>query len=401
MNFSVDPDIINPLLQVCSKISNPKGFKPIYGYTKIVVGSDNVLTLSVFDSYVQFTGRIEVASVREPGEAIVECDRLTNVFKTRIGGFNSEVKIDDNFLLIKQGEFRGKLPLYKKEEFPEFDFGIEIDYSIDLTPSLVSNLSRCSQAVDTKSKDNPFHGLLLDFESTKILHVCGFSNSLVYMHVMKVPEHGGFRCVMAPSCFPLLSSYNADVKTVLGFDLEKNRAVFSNPLMKFKVGFVEDKYPQGYVDMLGLQEMAAGNYYMNKVETVEGQRKIVSKTLRKFIQFKTSEFLGVLESAASVLGDEDNAVVLNRSEGTSDHGIAEFSGYNRLNGAKASEKMLVTDNLENSLTIGLHAERIRATVSKFRSESFKMFVHDALSPVVLVEDGSSDFCAISMPLRIS
>jgi len=398
MHFSVDPDAIGPMLRVCNKISDAKGFRPIYGYVRMEATEQGVLSLSVLDSYVNFTGNVEVSSVQKAGVVIVETDRLVSIFKTRVGGHDVELEESSEFLTIKQGEFRARLPLFRREAFPEFSLiTFTPSYRLEVTPTLLANLSRCAEAVDAGPKD-PFQGMLLDFETPNMLWVCGFSNALVHVHNSSVREHGGFRCVLAPSCLPILGMYSADVRTELVFDLEHNRAVFVNPVMTMSVTFVEDKYPRGYISFLGLQEMAQGRFFQNKV--AGGQ--IVESLPKSPIEFRTAEFLGALESAASVLGSEDKAIEFRREERLSDgRGVAELIGVNRMTQAKASEKILSTDNLQMKLVVGIHTDKVSSTLRKFQSETFKFFVFDALSPIVLVEDGVPDFAAVTLPLRVA
>jgi len=392
MHLLVDPDSLSSVLKICNRISDAKGFQPIYGYVKIEADEDGVLSFSVLDSYVRFIGRAEASEVKIPGIAVVETDRLVSIFKTRLGGHDTELKIQDNFLEIKQGEFRARLPLYQRNEFPEFDLELVSSYSIEVTPSLLVNLSRCADAVDTKGLGNDsFQGLLIDFEDTNKLWICGFSNSLVHVYNTDVEEHGGFRCVLAPSCLPILSYFSADVKTDIHFDLEHNKAVFQNPIISMSISFVEDKYPKDYVKLLGLKNMSKGEFCRSD-----------NQELLKFIEMNTSDFLYALESASSVLGTEDKAIEFRREDKLDDgRGIVEMVGLNRMTQAKASEKILVLDELDYKLTLGLHSEKVESTISKFQSEKFKFFVGDAQTPIIVVEEGVPDFVAVTLPLRVS
>jgi DNA polymerase III sliding clamp (beta) subunit (PCNA family) len=401
MNFTINPEVITPVLKLCAKISNPNGFKPVFGYIKILADKNKVVTLSVMDSSIQFSGRVEASDVLKPGEAIVEADRFFHIFKTRVGGSKVEVKKEENFLTFKQKEFRAKLSLLKDDEFPEFNFNINHSYSMEISAELLRNISRCASVVDSKSKGK-FNGLLFDFGRKNELWVCGFSDHLVYVFKTGVEKHGGFRCVLDSSCLSLLSSYVGNSSVRLFLDLNKSRAVFSNDTMSMMVSFMEDKYPHGYVEFLGLNDMDNGKFWMNKLGPRDdaGNIKIIESIQREIIEFDRENFIRALVSAASVL-DGGGIVEMIREEATSKgDGIAEFVGYNHKTNAKASEKILSKDNLKEKFSIGLSSEKVLSVVSSFSSDIFRIHVLDAKQPIVIVEDKEPNFVAISLSMVI-
>jgi DNA polymerase III sliding clamp (beta) subunit (PCNA family) len=336
--------------------------------------------------------------IDEVGTALVECDRLVNILKTRIDGFPIEFSTEAEFLNIKQGEFRAKLPLLKGESIPPLPEA-KYEFEIDFESKFLSAVNACGSVVEDEKSDSPFQGLLLDFTDEKTFRIAGFSQALLHVARFDIPSTGGFRVAISYRALPLFESLSGDLPMKLEFDRSNNRVLCSSSESSMSVRCVEDRYPKFYPEFLGLHRMSDKVYPVTKLNK---DNKVELETPRKTLTFNVQEFVNALGSAACVLGKEDNALSLStKNKLESGQFIVLLEGLNRFSKAHAVEKLLCESTLDTAFTIGLHYAKIRECLRLFTSDRFTMHVLEKGDPIVLVQEGDGSFVSISVPLRVS
>jgi DNA polymerase III sliding clamp (beta) subunit (PCNA family) len=406
MKIAVMPDVLKPQLLRCAKIAShdggnkAAGLKPIYGYVHVSASEGNLITLRVQDPHVFFEARLLADSIEELGDALVECDKLASVLKTRLDGHTIQFNTDGEFLNVKQGEFRAKLPLLKGEAIPPLpDPDKPYDFTLDFEPKMLSAVNKCGTVIEDEKADTQFKGLLLDMTEEKTLRIAGFSQALLHVARFDIPETGGFRLALAQRALPLLDSLAGTLPMKLAFDRINSKVICSSSDSSMSIKCVEDSYPKGYVNFLGLHKMGQGIYPLTKIDK---DGKITEETPRKMVKFRREEFINALGSAACVLGKEDNAIeIAVKNKLPTGQFVVELIGLNRFTKAKASEKVLAESSLEIALTIGVHYQKMREALRLFGSDNFEMWVLGAADPIVLVDEGTKDMISFSVPLRIA
>jgi DNA polymerase III sliding clamp (beta) subunit (PCNA family) len=407
MRCSIMPDVLRPQLARCGRIASfeggnkAAGLKPVYGYVSIHAGDlGNLITLRVQDPHVFFEGRLLSIIVEEPGEALVECDRLLSILKTRLDGHPITFSSEGEFLLIKQGEFRAKLPLLKGETIPPLPTPDKpYDFTIDFEPRMLAAVNRCGTVIEDEKSDTQFKGLLLDLTEEKTFRIAGFSQALLHLARFDIPETGGFRMSIAPRSLPLFDSLAGTLPMKLSFDRVNNKVICASSESSMSIKCTEDTYPKGYINFLGVHKMAEGQYPITKLNK---DGLIQEETSRKVMKFRREEFINALGSAACVLGKEDSAVELTVKQKLPDGSfVVEMAGLNRFTKARASEKVLATSNIEAALSIGVHYQKMREALKTFGTDNFDMYVLGPADPIVLVEEGTKEALSFSIPLRIA
>jgi DNA polymerase III sliding clamp (beta) subunit (PCNA family) len=405
MKFSILPEVLQPQLLRCAKVasfdasSNKGGLKPIYGYVQLSVEA-TMLTLRAQDPTLHFEARAIVDAVEKTGTALVECDRLVSILKTRIPSFAITVSTEGEFLLIKQGEFRAKLPLLKNEEIPSLNLEQKFDFEMDFEPKLLEYTNRAGSVVEEEKSDSPFKGLLFDLSEPGVLRLAGFSQSLCHIARFSVPStpEPGFRFALAQRALPLIGSLSANLPMKLSYDKLNARVCISSSECSMSMRCVEDTYPKSYVSFLGFHKQAENVYPFVKLDA---DGNIVAEQKRNWIRFRRDEFLSAINSASCLLGKEDFAVELSiKNKLSNGQYVVEMVGLNRFTKANAVERILAESDLSSLLTIGIHYPKIKEALRLMTSDTFTMHVVDAMTPIVLIEDHQTEMASVNVPLRL-
>jgi hypothetical protein len=406
MRLAVMPDVLRPQLLRCGKIASHEGgnkaagLKPIYGYVHINAGEGSMVTLRVQDPSVFFEARLLADACEETGDALVECDRLLSVLKTRVDGHPIQIWTEAEFLHFKQGEFRAKLPLLKGESIPPLPPPDKpYDFTLDFEPRMLSAMNRCGTTVEDERADAQFKGLLLDLTEEKTLRIAGFSQALLHVARFDLPDTGGFRMALAPRALPLFESLSGTLPMKLSFDRVNSKVICSSSDSSIVVRCLEDTYPKGYIEFLGIHKMIDSVFPLTKLDK---DGKIVSETTRKILKFHRDTFINAMGAAACVLGKEDNAVELcvKNKTATGEY-IIEMIGLNRFTKARSVDKLLADSDLDTTLSIGLHHQKVRECLRLFGSDRFQMHVVGSTDFIALIEEGNKDFASFSVPLKIA
>jgi hypothetical protein len=306
---------------------------------------------------------------------------------------------ENEFLCIKQGEFRAKLPMLKGENIPPQVHKETYDYELDFEPRMLAAVNRCGTVIEDDKADSPFKGILFDLSEEKTLRIAGFSQALLHSAQFDLPSTGGFRVALAYRCLPLFESLSGTLPTKILFDHKDHRVVCSSSESSMIVRCVEDTFPKGYVQFLGFHKIKQHQYPLTKTDK---DGTILEETPRKVLKFRRDEFLSALNAAACVLGKEDNAVEMSvTNKLATGQYIVELIGLNRLNKARATSKVLAEATLASTLTIGIHQGKVREALRNFGTDVFEMHVSSPMDPFVLVEDGNNEIVSLSVPLRVA
>jgi len=401
LKFSILPEILRVQLARCSKVASDgakSGLRPIYGYLLLIVG-DSLLTLRAHDPHVTFEGRCVCSEIKSDGEALVECEKLTSILKTRPDGFAIDFWVEKEFLNIRQGEFRAKLPLLRKETIPAVSFKGPFQFELELEPRMLDGMTRCSKVIEEKA-DSAYAGLLVDLTTEGFFRICGFSRALVHVAQFPLAEKSSlFRMVISPKALPLIETLSRVNQTHFGVDVTNAKIVISSPECSLRIACVEDTYPKAYMEFLGLHKMQDEQYFLTKLDA---DGRVIDEKGRETIRFNKNQFLDALASAASVLGKEDLAVECNIAKKLADGGvIVDLVGLNRFTKAKAEEKILAASSISSVYQLGIHYAKVRECLRDFEAEVVTFHVGSAQDPFLMIEEGRSDFCSVGIPLKVS
>jgi len=400
LKFSVAPETFRTQLGRCSKVASndsKSGLRPIYGYV-LLIAQHNMVTLRAHDPHVTFEGRFVPDTLDSDGEALVECDRLMNIVKTRVEGYPIDVWVDKEFLHLKQGEFRAKLPLLRKETIPEVSFKGPFKLEAQLEPKMLDGLTRCGKVIEEKA-DTSYAGLLLDFEVAGTFRICGFSRALVHVAQFPIANTHQFRVVLSPKVIPLLESLSRANETTIGIDTDSAKVVITSAECSLRVACIEDGYPKGYMEFFGLHKMAESQYYLTKIDK---DGRVEEENQRQFIRLNKNGFLDAMTSASSVLGKEDLAIELNVSKKLAEGQVVlEMVGLNRFSKAKAQEKILANSDITTVYQLGIHYGKVREALRDFESDTFTLWVGSAQDVFFMIEEERSDFVSIGIPLKVA
>ncbi len=119
MKFTVSRSIMLDALQIMGSVIPSKSVRPIACNMHMVVDADGMVTLSGTDFEVAMSYRLAVASVAEPGEAVVNASRATSILREANDGDIEFETNESGKLELRCGRSCFNLLTEKPDEFPE------------------------------------------------------------------------------------------------------------------------------------------------------------------------------------------------------------------------------------------------------------------------------------------
>jgi hypothetical protein len=406
MKFSILPEQLLPHLQRCAKIALPEGgkkkaasVKQVHEYVAILA-QPNLLLLRVQEAFVQFEARVLCETVEHPGEALVPCDKLVRILKTRASGYPVDFSLEAEFLVVQQGEFRAKLPLLRDELIEPVDLSGPFTYDMPLEPKMQAAILR-NGSVLGDGPDTKYGGVLLDLSEPGVFWVVGLGETYYFGRFDHDHGETSLRAVFPTRALPLLSALSAGDDVRLAFDQDQSRLVLHGTEFALSARCPEDTYPSSYVREIGLHRMAEGVYPVTVADPNE-RGKIREEKTRYALTFDKAAFLDALVASSCLLHKEEVGVELHvvNVDPSDNRYVVEMTGMNRLNKAVAREKIKAASNLGYAFRTVLHHPHARDIVKGLTTDNFTLWVLSESDMLVVTEENSVEFAALLRPLRL-
>lgn len=395
MRALVLPEALRVELSRCTKVAAKDGkaaVRAVYACIELSAG-DGVLSLRVMDEHLCFVSAVS-CETKEVGTVLVDCNRLAAILAVRSDGVAFQIWNEGTFLHIKQGEFKAKIPLLRNETMPACDFSGPFDVDMTLSEEMLHGLRRCRRTVE---EDSVFAGLLLDFSEAGTLRVAAFTRALLQVAHFDVQGVSSARVVLAPRCIPLLESMD---KAAFRFSYSKAQAqaYFFTATFAVRIACVDDKFPAGYAQVLGLHKWRSGDFPVPLTNNVGA---IVSEHTRSQLVFNRRELLAAMECAATALGKDEQIIEMKVGQCLSDGSVVvEFIGSNTTTKAHATEKVLAKGEIPAAISLGLNYPCMRDALRHLDDDELVLHIGRKEDAIVITENAYKHIVAIATLMRL-
>lgn len=366
MRLVADRDSFNKVLLACENISTsytvagkPHSLRPLHAYVEMKVEKTN-LKLSVMRETMSgcfsYTPK-SVENLVEGERIIVQTSEIRKLISSRYGG-DIELEVVREELVIKQGSFLAKLPLYRQEVFP--DIKVEVEWK-SMPKKVLEMLGFGLSVIDSKNVllDVTENGtFLFTYTPTQVLF--GYSNSMIGVegrHVLSIDS----------------------IKTIVNCFKEEENLEF---------GFVENKFcikaGESYADFGLVFDDMPLNYRDNI--TFEGLKTI--KVNKQALSF-------VLDSISQVLARWDQLILLTV---IGDKGVMNMKAKNLMTNAEANESVRVETDLTD-FQLGIPSNYVLKYLKSITDEFVTLYVSNSDKPI-LIQGSNGLFCMGLVPFRI-
>jgi hypothetical protein len=390
------PESLNDVAQHAIGVSRPKGVRPVYSYVR-VAAADGHVVVSAVNEEVAFEGRADASDIGAPGSAVVDAKRLGAVLKCLVNGDPAHLELKEGFLHVKQHTFRAKLPHYGAEAFPELELPSAPNAELAIDAQTAHGIHRVVACTE-KERNGPYVGVLFDFEQPGLMRICGIGQFAV--HFYQVPLDAGsvsgkrFALSRAVTSFP-----DTGDPLTLVID-EKGAAIFESPRFRLRVPFVADTFPAKYVELLGVDELAAGRFWAREsrmdAKNPSAPAPGAERQPRWWAQYDRVDFADAFSACCSVLDDTEALVNLDLCEYSQDDqgviGRTVLEGQNPRTQAKATKAVVGrAQGNQSSIKLRMHRDPTLASLRLVEANAVRFWFHDqALVLITEMHEDPSD-----------
>lgn len=366
MHLVVDKDNFSKILLVCENISTsytvsgkPHSLRPLHAYVEMKVEEKN-LKLSVMRETMSgcfyYVPKI-LEGVEEGDRMLVQTSELRKLISSRYSG-DISLEVVEEELIIKQGSFTAKLPLYRQEVFPEIIFDVEWKA---LPKKVLEMLEFGLLVIDSKS-------ILID-----------------------VTEEGTFIFTYTPT--QVLFGYNQAMVGVVGrhvvsVDSVKTIVNCFKGEENLEFGFVENKFCIKTGSNCAYFGLVFDDMPLNYRENITFEGLRVIKVNRQALLF-------ILESVSQVLAKWDQLILVTI---VGDKKMMNMKAKNLMTNAEANESLRVETELVD-FQLGIPSNYILKYLKSINDEFVTLHVSERDKPI-LVQGSEGLFSMGLVPFRI-
>jgi len=363
----VDKDSFTKLLLVCENISTsytvagkPHSLRPLHAYTEMKVEKPS-LKLSVMRETMAgcfyYTPKL-LEGVEDGDRIIVQTSELRKVISSRYSG-DISLEVVGEELIIKQGSFTAKLPLYRQEVFPEITFNVE--------------WKKMSQKVLEVFE---FVQLVIDYSKAALLDVTE-DGTFIFTYTPTQVLFGFIKDMIGVDGRHVVPS--STVRTVVScFKGEEN----------LEFGFMENKFCVKAGRNCAYFGLVFDDMPLNYRESIEFEGLKTIKVNRKAVLF-------VLESIAQVLAQWDQLILVTV---VGDKQMMNMKAKNLMTNAEANESVRVETDLTD-FQLGIPSNYVLKYLKSITDEFITLYVSENDKPILI--KGSDELFSMGLvPFRI-
>ena len=366
--ITVDKESFSSQLSVCESVSTSytavgklHTLRPLHTYVEMKIEEDQRIKMSVMRDTVG--GYFYYSPKKMEGEQlgkkiIVQTSEIKKLVGSRYEG-DITLDSDGENLKITQGSFTAKLPLYRQEEFPGFDFDTEWG---DMSLDTLKILSSCMSVSDATAVLIDVHSdgtNLFSYTPTQMVFSC--VEGMVGTHGRKVLSVREIKTMI--DCFQEASELK------FGFKDDRLFVKSSNGSVMFRLLY--DEMPLNYTDNLSMEGAT-------------------------IIKINREAFLFVMESISQILAKWDQLILVTVM---GSKGQMNLKTKNLMTNAEANETLKVETDLATDFQIGFPSDAVMKYLRAIDDELVEIGVTASDRPLYMT--GSEKlFYAVFQPFRI-
>lgn len=381
MHLKIAPETLRSVVADCAKVVGKEGAEACL----LLEARGSELHLRAASPHAVLITAI-AADVSETGSVLVDSAKLQALLAVRPDSVPLAIKKEGHHLLIRQGEFRLKLGLFRDGTLPPITLPRwdEVDV-IKLPSTVLHGMRRVKQAVEAE-EDALFIGMLLDFsDAATSLRVAAFTRAILQIahfdFQFQRPVSVG-RIVLPPKIVQVISSFPEE-PFELFFEAEAKKVWVRTSKFQLRLSCPVDRFPVEYVSVLGLYRWKQGAY---PVPLLDSSNKVVAEHPRAKLAFNRADLLAALASASIALSKEDVIVELKVDQRLADgRVVVELIGRAMGSKNQATEKVLATGEVVSANSFGLNAAAVKAVLQGLEGDICYIYLGRKEDPIVITD----------------
>lgn len=319
---------------------------------------DTKLLLRATDYEIAIESKIDIVKKESEGNATVNGRKILEVIK-RLKDGEIILESDEEFIHIKQGRSKFKLPMFNASEFPEI-FKLEELTKINIdTSKFIQSIRKINPAIETNNQKPELNGALLDIKDysfnfiatdTRRLAILKYDNPSVEGLTIIIPKKAIIEILKL--FYDELEIYCNSTKTQL--IIKNNNYTFATKLINGKYPDYEKIIPKNFLNEINLPK--------DSITDAIKQMNSLSNNIKIIIKPNEIGFETISEEGSELATTQ----------------IPE-----------------IKTNIESDIAIGANSKYILDFLSQIESSEFKLCLNELNQPFMLKDE---KFMTIIMPI---
>ncbi|HIP46485.1 MAG TPA: DNA polymerase III subunit beta [Campylobacterales bacterium] len=166
MNIAINKNVIEHILVNAQSFLDKKDSSQITSHV-LLNAQDGNLTVKATDFEIGISMDTKNLQIALPGLATANGKKLLDIIKI-LKDEEVNLKVENDFLFIKQNKSKFKLPMFNAEEYPDFP-SIDNKSKFEINPlEFLHAIKKISPAIDSNNPKYELNGALIDIKKDKI-----------------------------------------------------------------------------------------------------------------------------------------------------------------------------------------------------------------------------------------
>jgi DNA polymerase-3 subunit beta len=186
MNIAINKNVLEHILVNAQSFLDKKDSSQITSHV-LLDAMDGKLTIKATDFEIGISMDTSNVQIALPGTATANGKKLLDIVKI-LKDEEVSLKIENDFLFIKQNKSKFKLPMFNADEYPDFP-SIDNKSKFEINPlEFLHAIKKISPAIDSNNPKYELNGALIDIKSDKINFVSTDTRRLAVASSMQNAE---------------------------------------------------------------------------------------------------------------------------------------------------------------------------------------------------------------------
>lgn len=319
---------------------------------------DTKLLLRSTDYEIAIESKIDILKKESDGSATVNGRKILEVIK-RLKDGEIILESDEEFIHIKQGRSKFKLPMFNASEFPEIFKPEELTkINID-TSKFIQSIRKINPAIETNNQKPELNGALLDIKDYSFNFIATDTRRLAILKYDNPSVEGLTIIIPKKAIIEILKLFYDELEIYC--NATKTQLIIKNNNYTFATKLINGKYPD--------------------------YEKIIPKNFLNEIKLPKDSIADAIKQMNSL---SNNIKIIIKPNEIGFETISE-------EGSELATTQIpeITTNIESDIAVGANSKYILDFLSQIESSEFKLCLNELNQPFMLKDE---KFMTIIMPI---
>ena len=186
MNIAINKNVIEHILINAQSFLDKKDSSQITSHV-LLNAQDGNLTVKATDFEIGISMDTKNLQIALPGQATANGKKLLDIIKI-LKDEEVLLKVENDFLFIRQNKSKFKLPMFNADEYPDFP-SIDNKSKFEINPlEFLHSIKKISPAIDSNNPKYELNGALIDIKKDKISFVATDTRRLAVASSVQTTE---------------------------------------------------------------------------------------------------------------------------------------------------------------------------------------------------------------------